>query len=312
MCKPRYYMRFVAFYILLIISINSYSQTQRALLIGISNYKSYKYNSAWSNINGTNDVKLIEKDLKLLGFNYVTTFLDKEATASNVRKGLRNLISSSKKGDIVYFHFSGHGQPVLDVNGDEGKDDGWDESVIPYDAEMFYKPGVYDGKNHIVDDELGLAFDELRKRVGQLGMVYVVIDACYSGTGIRGDEDENYFSIDDDAPLRGVNVGFDFGRSLIYEPKVVKTNRYLLKRKPGRSDIIVLEACLPYQQNREIKVKDTYYGPLSYYVHEVIKNKNITRQTSWIGNVINLFNTDKRTFRQKIVCESSINNGKGY
>ena len=93
---------------------------------------------------------------------------------------------------------------------------------------------------------------------------------------------------------------------------VLVVNGNQIPKEKDYSDIVVLEACLPHQQNREIKINDSYYGPLSYYIHEIIKNKMITRQTSWIGDVINLFNADKRTFRQKIVCESTIDNGKGF
>ena len=49
-----------------------------------------------------------------------------------------------KSGDIVYLHFSCHGQPVEDLDGDEK--DGWDESIVPYDAWKKPISGIYDGK----------------------------------------------------------------------------------------------------------------------------------------------------------------------
>ena len=288
-----------------------HGQTQKALLIGISKYQSYKPNAEWSDINGTNDIHLIADDLKNQGFEQITQLLDEQATCKTIIDELKKLTQSASKGDIIYFHFSGHGQPVLDLNGDEGHADGWDEAIIPYDAGMIFQKDEYEGENHIIDDQLEKFIFKLRKRVGETGMVYAVIDACYSGTGLRGD-DEDDEEIDEDAPLRGVNVGFDYGEFKIYSPIVNRSSYYQLPKEKNYSDIVVLEACLPHQQNREIKINDSYYGPLSYYIHEIIKNKMITKQTSWIGDVIHLFNADKRTFRQKIVCESTIDNGKGY
>lgn len=286
-----------------------YAQSKKALLVGISKYQSYKRNAEWADINGSNDVNLIANDLNKQGFQ-VTQLLDEQATCKNILGQLKKLTSSASKGDIIYFHFSGHGQPILDLNGDEGNDDGWDEAIIPYDAGMIYQKDEYEGENHIIDDQLDKYFLKLRKAVGETGMVYAVLDACYSGTGLRGESsDEN---IDEEAPTRGVNVGFDYGKFQIYQPVVNRSTFYTLEKNKGSSDIVVLEACLPHQQNREIKVGDSYYGPLSYYIHETIKNNNITQQTSWIETVIKLFKADKRTFQQKIVCESTMNNGKGY
>ena len=63
------------------------------------------------------------------------------------------LIASSRKGGMVYLHFSCQGQPFEDLNGDE--EDRWDKSIIPYDAmmeEMEYRKEQYEGVNHITDD----------------------------------------------------------------------------------------------------------------------------------------------------------------
>lgn len=285
------------------------AQTKRALLVGISKYQSYKPNAEWSDINGTNDIHLIAHDLKNQGFEQITQLLDEQATCKRIIDELKKITISASKGDIIYFHFSGHGQPVLDLNGDEGSDDGWDEAIIPYDAEMIFKKNEYEGENHIVDDELDKFFLKLREKVGETGIVYAVLDACYSGTGLRGEDEED---IDVDAPLRGINVGFDYGEFKMYSPVVNRSSYYKIQKVKGYSDIVILEACLPHQQNREIKINESYYGPLSYYIHEIIKNRIITKKTSWIGDVIKLFNADKRTLRQKIVCESTIDNGKGY
>ena len=60
------------------------------------------------------------------------------AVVRNVtRKGFENafkryLIDRVQRGDIAYFHYSGHGQQIADDNGDEA--DGYDETLVAIDA----------------------------------------------------------------------------------------------------------------------------------------------------------------------------------
>lgn len=116
--------------------INSYAQKKYALLVGISNYYALNKANEWNNIHGTNDVSLITPTLKKQGFN-VSVITDTKATHANILKQLKQLTNKASKGAIVYLHFSCHGQPFEDENGDE--DDGWDESLVPIDAPIAYK-----------------------------------------------------------------------------------------------------------------------------------------------------------------------------
>lgn len=120
------------------------AQEKRALLVGISKYDTALTGYQWNNINGANDVKLLAPILKAKGFK-VTTLTDEKATHKNIIEGINKLIATSRKGDIIYFHFSGHGQPVEDISGDEV--DGWDEAIIPVDARKVYKKVFMKGTN---------------------------------------------------------------------------------------------------------------------------------------------------------------------
>ena len=162
--------KYVLVLILLLVMVPMWSATKRALLIGISDYPVYKNmdGTSWGSIHGANDVLMIGNTLKLKGFS-VTSLVNSNATATNIRKAFRKLLLEVKAGDVVYLHFSCHGQPFEDMDGDEK--DGWDEAIVPYDAMMTYKRGVYDGSNHIIDDELHTYFDNLRRTVGKSGFV---------------------------------------------------------------------------------------------------------------------------------------------
>ena len=117
-----------------IITMSASAQTKRALVIGISNYPNIGANS-WEAIHGANDTELIVPVLQKQGFK-TTKICDKAATAKRIRKELNVLATSCNPGDIVYLHFSCHGQPFEDMNGDE--EDGWDESIVPYDAQKYF------------------------------------------------------------------------------------------------------------------------------------------------------------------------------
>lgn len=187
------------------------AQAKRALLVGISNYSS---NSAtqWTDIHGTHDVELIDATLKSQHFS-IAKVTNKQATAKRIRKELGSLVRSCRAGDVVYIHFSGHGQPFEDKSGDE--EDGWDESIIPYDANKAYTKGKYEGVNHILDDELYGFFDKIRKKIGRKGFLCVVIDACHAGGSSRGDEMEE----DEEIFVRGTKDAFS-PNGKKYRPRV--------------------------------------------------------------------------------------------
>ncbi len=275
-----------------------YAVQKRALLIGLSNY-SKEY--SWSKINGTNDIDLIKRGLK--GFK-ITELRNAQATHDAIINAINALIHQTKGGDIVYLHFSGHGQPVEDIDGDEG--DGWDESFVPYDAGQIYGYKGYKGDKHLLDDQLNLYIQRLRQKAGNRGFVYIVIDACHSGTMDRGDEtDSSDFDV---APIRGTNQGFS--ASKFYRPKkdLKPISHYNLQSDKSLADIIILEACGPNQKNQEIKVDGKFYGPLSYSVFQMLNTQGLIGSKKWYESVRKNMNRllQKSLSNQQMVVETSL------
>ncbi len=274
------------------------AQTKRALIVGISEYIQSS-NDVWGTIHGANDADLIVPVLKKQGFMTIK-ISNKAATAKRIRKGLDNLVASCKSGDYVYLHFSCHGQPYEDINGDE--EDGWDESIVTYDALMVYKKGQYEGANHITDDELNSYFKQLRSKVGKKGFVCVVIDACHAGNSYMGDEEDDD---DEEIFIRGIKKGFSPNKK-DFIPRIRKNGNFSIPHESGLSDIIVLEACRSYQSNYEIKQSGKYFGPLSYYIAQVLSKQPFAPSIDWVLEVKKLMNADKRLTRQNMVYETSI------
>jgi len=158
--------------------------TKWALIIAISNYHE---STGWNKINADNDVPLITSSLNSQGFSEenILVLQDSEATKKGILDAFEShLLQNVRQGDVVYVHFSSHGQQIFDDNGDEI--DGFDESVVPFDASMHFVSGQYEGQLHLRDDELGDLLTQIRQKIGREGNVLTVLDACHSGTATRG------------------------------------------------------------------------------------------------------------------------------
>lgn len=283
-----------------------HAQNKKALIIGISEYPLNKnYPSAsWHKINGANDAYLIEKTLKIQGFQ-AQLLVDNKATAKNIRRYLNKIIHTANSGDIVYLHFSGHGQAEKDgVNGyPKDEEDGWDEAFIPYDA--WKKPiGNYKGECHFTDDELQVYMNAIREKIGLKGFLYIVIDACHAGDMQKGEEDdeeENFY--------RGSSDAFSLDNS-IYVPRIRSTSNFTkIDTAPNMSNVCIFEACRAYQINNEIKVGSLYLGPLSYYINKALISTKIDNNISTASKIISevelSMKSDIRLRKQNLVIEKS-------
>ena len=156
------------------------AQQRHAVVVGIGDYPE---NSGWKKIHGDADIEIVCAMLSENGFEPqdIKVLKNRDADKAAIAKVFADLAADVQSGDWVYVHFSGHGQQVSDLDGDEA--DGWDEAIIPYDACREYKAGVYEGENHIIDDELNQWLMPIADKIGQEGCLLVVLDACHSGDG---------------------------------------------------------------------------------------------------------------------------------
>ena len=272
------------------------AQQKHALLIGISDYPRYDDTEAsWTPIHGINDIQLIAPILTEQGF-VINALTNEAATRQAIDDSFKELESRVKAGNIVYIHLSGHGQAVEDVDGDE--DDGWDEAFIPFDAERRYQENGYHGENHLLDDELNGYLNNIRRKVGETGIVYVVMDACHAGSSYRGEEEQ------DSVYVRGTEIGFSkTGKT--YTPRINRNGNVRIDTEKGMASIFMLESCRSYEVNLEIKQNGNYYGPMSYYISQQLLTMPMSFDTNWIEGVRKSMDKDIRLLRQHMVIESS-------
>lgn len=288
-------MRFRLYLILVALLLFSAANAQRkrAFLVGISHYDTALTSYQWNNINGVEDVNLLSPILKNQGF-VITTLLDDQATFDNIVSQIAKFTNKTKKGDIVYLHFSAHGQPVEDLNGDE--EDGWDESIVPIDAYKIYKKGFYEGQKHLTDDLLNKYVKKLRERIGPSGFLYVVIDACHAGTASRAN----------DETIRGTHVGFTCNNK-VFKPSTNKKSHYQIDASAKQSNVLFIEACRPDQVNTEIKVDGKRFGPLSYNIAQTLSSFTLsTNANEFIYNIKHtVIKTGRWPNNQNLVTETS-------
>ncbi len=181
--------------LLLTCALSIEAKTRRAVVIGLGEQQ----DKSWGKINGDKDVPLVVSMLQANGFSDIATLTNKKATKAGIVNAFNSVINRSRKGDIIYIQFSGHGQMMTDMNGDEK--DGLDEAWIPYDAYLKYC-SKDKGEKHLSDDEIAQYLTKLRSKIGSEGAIAVVVDACHSGDSTRD------LCEKDSVVVRGVDVDF--------------------------------------------------------------------------------------------------------
>ena len=230
---------------------------KRALLVGISSYRA-SGRTAWTNIHGKEDVDSLAPALIKKGFS-VTTLVNEQATYQGITSSIKTLITETKKGDVVFIHFSCHGQPVEDglLKGfPKDEKDGYDEAIVPIDAGRVYSPNGYKGDKHLIDDELNGYIKSIRTKIGPKGMLYVTIDACHAGESSRKGIES----------VRGTNEALTSQTNVKYNPPRSNVKHYQVEQGTLLSPVLFLEACQSRERNTEIRVNGKEFGALSFNI----------------------------------------------
>lgn len=147
-----------------------------ALLIGINTYQE-------SPLNGCVTDVYLQQQLLIhrFGFNPkdILIVTDAQATRQGILTAFEeHLIKQAKSGDVVVYHYSGHGSQVRDTDCDVS--DCLNSTFIPVDSSLSNASGG-SGVPDIMGHTLFLLMDALKTE-----NVTVVLDSCHSGGGTRG------------------------------------------------------------------------------------------------------------------------------
>ncbi|KAK7323867.1 hypothetical protein VNO77_27364 [Canavalia gladiata] len=139
--------------------------SKKALLIGV-NYRTGTLRELWG---CHNDVK-ITKQYLMKHFQFqeenIIEIVDSETcqtqpTGENIRLALRKLVQSAKPGDILFFHFSGHGKRELSKAMDD--DTGYDEFIIAADGDRITDCCHSGGMIEAAKEQIGDSTKERRR-----------------------------------------------------------------------------------------------------------------------------------------------------
>lgn len=234
---------------------------KKALLIGINRYR-----MAGADLRGcVNDVKNIESVLtEVYGFprKNITRLLDYAATTTAMKAAIDALIKESKRGDVLFLHYSGHGSNVPDKNGDEA--DHRDEILCPSDL---------DWKKPFLDDWLREALDRVKVRGANLT---VVMDCCHSGSITRAVQPPDAKVIERFLPSPWDLVAEESGRDL--RGRTRTTFRNVTKARAAKSDVVAVDipeilvtGCRSTQTSADADIGGSYNGALTYYLCKAIR-----------------------------------------
>jgi hypothetical protein len=140
-----------------------------AFLVGINYIGSeYELNGCINDVNNTKSY-LLTKGYAETNIILLTDNTDLKPTRTNILKGLNDLVSKSRPGDTLFWHYSGHGGQTVDLSHDEvpdAKGRALDETIYDVNLEA------------IVDDELKVILDKV-----PVGVIFrAFMDCCHSAT----------------------------------------------------------------------------------------------------------------------------------
>lgn len=263
--------------VMLLLPITIAAQTKRALVIGLGEQE----DPAWNKINGDKDVPYVMELLEEAHYTQILTCVNRQATKAGIVKAFKTLEEACRANDLVYVHFSGHGQQMRDSGRDET--DGLDECWIPYDA--YRKPCSKDrGEKHLTDDEVNGLLTGIYSKVGKGGKLVVVIDACHSGDATRSPEET----------VRGVADVFETMKSWLGMTEDADKGI-----RPNWEPWITLSACESDQVN--IEMRQPKVGKLTYALYTTLKRGTPGGNTAFFRSLSRFVNSNTASRPQKPV-----------
>jgi len=228
---------------------------RKGLIVGIN------YTGTGSDLRGCiNDANNINQMLlSEFAFDETKLVLEKEATTQGIMDGLRWLVAGAVPGDVLVFHYSGHGSQIRSTI----EPDGLDEIICPIDLNWRDKV--------ITDNELKQVFNGVPNGVN----VTVILDCCHSGSGLDQDNtmEAARVQLHQEEPLKDGE-----GSRFLPMPAEVEAyirdeqlelREFVTSRDVNRSALLIA-GCMPHQTSADAFIDGTYQGAASYALRKAL------------------------------------------
>lgn len=249
----------------------------KALLVGINDYA--PVGPGGPDLRGcVNDVRDMAHTLNALGIvaaepTAMRILTDERATRAAILEGFEWLVKGAKKGDVLIFHYSGHGSQVVEVGGDEA--DGRDETICPHD---------YATAGMITDDDFRVRLKGLAAGVN----LEVFLDSCHSGTGTRELAALDAGSDEQTVVYRYIEPPVDWGYFIeanptlplrpILKPDAEETPGQLGTRETvvvPRMNHVLWAGCRNNQTSAEAAISGSFRGAFTYHYCQALRRAGV-------------------------------------
>ena len=228
---------------------------RRALLVGI-NYTGTSQ-QLYGCINDINNMgSYLQKVRKYNSFIVMTDMSTIKPTRSNIIAGFSELLQGTKSGDELWFHFSGHGTLIHDASRDE--ESGKDSCICPID---FMRSG------YITDD---IIRNNLAALVPKGVRLYIVLDACHSGTGcdLRYKYDDSSYLTNRIATLPAKYITTDWS--------LQQTNYEFKRYSKTAGEVFCISGCQDEQTSADAFLEGQASGVVTYLLLNCLNNNSST------------------------------------
>ncbi|WP_008317299.1 caspase family protein [Leptolyngbya sp. PCC 6406] len=234
-----------------------------ALLVGIN---AYPRDSLFAPLQGClNDVEL-QYHLLVHRFGFQPSDIVKLTNAKATRQDIltafeEHLINQARPGDVVVFHFSGHGSRVVDP--DQDFPDGLNSTLVPIDSRL---PEGFPRQGGPVEDITGHTLFLLGSAL-QTDNVTLVLDSCHSGGGTRG-------NLVVRARPGGTNLEMSPVERVYQERWLSQLNlspsEFIRRRRAGIARGVAIASAKRDQYAADTPFQDFYAGAFSYVMTQYL------------------------------------------
>ena len=266
----------------------------QALLVGINNYKSI--NDLQGCINDVTNVRSVLKTFFGFTNNDIRVLTDDRATRENILTRFEKMVSESKAGDFLVFHYSGHGSQIRDRHNDELEDQ-MDELICPYD--MNWDDGF------ITDDMLGSILLKLKKGVN----MEIILDCCHAGTGTRDFDYGRWKGTEYHGPVKNrlllppadIECRYQGDEEVLKPKKSFRTDQRIILNH------VLWAGCRDNQTSADALIGGNYNGAFSYYFCKHIRETNgkISRE-DLCNRVMNSLSFNKYDQVPQLECDNKL------
>lgn len=183
---------------------------KKAFLVGIDKFqtkgdpKASSLRNYWRDIDGAvNDVKLLSSTLindKRFNPENIYRVTDDDATKTKMLAAFSKFSAELKKGDLVFIHFSGHGNLAIKMPDSLKKYEGL---LIPCRDANYPTDSAVSKGNNIYQFQLENFLNDIKKKVGRTGQLIVSLDVSHSGELLTYGDRETTTANNNNISMRG-------------------------------------------------------------------------------------------------------------